>query len=42
MRDTLLASGWKHTTVNGSIERHGYRAPWTVREECEATKKAAA
>lgn len=24
------------------IERHGYRAPWTVREECDAAKKAAA
>jgi transposase InsO family protein len=24
------------------LERHGYRAPWTVREECEALKKAAA
>ena len=24
------------------IERHGYRTPWTVREECEAAKKAAA
>lgn len=24
------------------LERHGYRAPWTVRAECEALKKAAA
>jgi len=23
------------------IERHAYRAPWTVREECEAARKAA-
>jgi transposase InsO family protein len=31
-------------TYNGEwlIERHGYRSPKTVREECDATKKAAA
>ena len=24
------------------LKRHGYRSPWTVRDECDAAKKAAA